>query len=277
MFTSILIANRGEIAARIARTCRELGIGVVAVHSTEDADSSVVRMADQVVCVGPPPPKQSYLNAAAILEAALQTGAEALHPGYGFLSEDPDLAELCEAYGIAFIGPPGAVMAKLGDKSTARQLMADAGLPLLPGSIRPLANATEAVELAEGIGYPVIIKAVAGGGGRGMRVVRNTAEFDEAYRSTRATAQAIFGDGRVYVERYLDHTRHVEVQVLADRYGNAVHLGERDCSVQRRHQKLIEETPAPGLDPPTAAAIRAAAVRGTLAAGYVGAGTFEFL
>jgi len=277
MFENILIANRGEIAARVARTCRELDIGVTAVYSTEDADSAVVRMADQAVCIGPAPAKHSYLNAAAILEAARQTGAEAVHPGYGFLSEDPDFVELCEVAGITLIGPPAAVMAKLGDKSTAREMMAAAGLPLLPGSVRPLDGAAQAKRLADDIGYPVIIKAVAGGGGRGMQIVRNTADFEDAYRSTRTTAQAIFGDGRVYVERYLEHTRHVEVQVLADRHGNAVHLGERDCSVQRRHQKLIEETPAPGLRQETVEQIHAAAVRGTLAAGYVGAGTFEFL
>ncbi|MGH3803793.1 MAG: acetyl-CoA carboxylase biotin carboxylase subunit, partial [Pseudonocardiaceae bacterium] len=277
MFQTILIANRGEIAVRVARTCRELGIGVAAVYSTEDSDSAVVRMADRAVRIGPAAAKHSYLNAAAIMEAALQTGAEAIHPGYGFLSEDLDLVELCEAHGITFIGPPGAVMARLGDKSTARELMAAAGLPLLAGSVRPLASAAEARNLADSIGYPVIIKAVAGGGGRGMQVVRNSADFADAYSATCITAQAIFGDGRLYVERYLEDTRHVEVQILCDRHGNAIHLGERDCSVQRRHQKLIEETPAPGLSPETTEGIRKGAVRGALAAGYIGAGTFEFL
>jgi acetyl-CoA carboxylase, biotin carboxylase subunit len=276
VFDKILIANRGEIALRVARTAREMGISTVAVYSTPDSDSAVVRFADEAVHIGPGAPKQSYLNAVAILETALRTGAQAIHPGYGFLSEDPDFAEACEANGITLIGPPAPVMAKLGDKASARSIMTAAGLPLLPGSTTTL-DWQEAHELADRIGYPVIVKAAAGGGGRGMTVVWESAEFIMAYRRTQATAAAIFGDERVYVERFLPAARHVEVQVLADMHGNVVHLGERDCTVQRRHQKLIEETPAPALAGGVAERMAAAAVAGALAAGYVGAGTFEFL
>ncbi|GAB1644483.1 acetyl/propionyl/methylcrotonyl-CoA carboxylase subunit alpha [Krasilnikovia sp. MM14-A1259] len=276
MFRKILIANRGEIAVRVARTCRELGIPTVAVHSTADRDSAVVRLADEAVQIGPPPPAQSYLNAAAVLQAAEQTGADAIHPGYGFLSESPDFADACEAAGITLIGPSAPVMAALGDKTSARALMTRAGLPLLPGSVDPL-DAEAARELATTIGFPVIIKAAAGGGGRGMQVVHDPAVFADDFRRTQATAQMLFGDGRVYVEKYLAKARHVEVQVLCDGHGNAVHLGERDCTVQRRHQKLIEETPAPHLPDGLAERMGRSAVEGALAAGYVGAGTFEFL
>ncbi|HEV8557378.1 MAG TPA: acetyl-CoA carboxylase biotin carboxylase subunit [Actinophytocola sp.] len=277
MFGKILIANRGEIAVRVLRACRELGIRTVAVHSTEDKDSAVVHLADQAVQIGPAPSRQSYLNAAAIVEAARATGAEAVHPGYGFLSENPDFAEVCEANGLTFIGPPPDVIATLGDKTAARAAMTAAGLPLLPGSVEPLNDAEGAARLADEIGYPVIIKAAAGGGGRGMSIVEDPVEFSRSYQQTRATAQTLFGDGRVYVERYLPSARHVEIQVLCDGYGNAVHLGERDCSVQRRHQKLVEETPAPGLPAELTARMGEAAVRGALATGYLGAGTFEFI
>jgi acetyl-CoA carboxylase biotin carboxylase subunit len=277
MFDTILIANRGEIAVRVLRACRELGIRTVAVHSTVDRDSAVVRMADRSVQIGPAPAKQSYLNVAAVIEAARQTGAQAIHPGYGFLSEDSDFAEICESSGITFIGPPASVMAVLGDKTSARAAMTKAGLPLLPGSVEPLADVESARRLADEIGYPVIIKAAAGGGGRGMSIVESAEEFSRTYQETRATALQLFGDARVYVERYLPSARHVEIQVLADQYGNAIHLGERDCSVQRRHQKLVEETPAPGLPKELTERMGAAAVRGALATGYVGAGTFEFL
>ncbi|PPK64898.1 acetyl-CoA carboxylase biotin carboxylase subunit [Actinokineospora auranticolor] len=277
MFGTVLIANRGEIALRVARTCRELGIRTVAVYSTADRDSAVVRFADESVHIGPPPSRGSYLHIPAVIEAAKRTGAEAIHPGYGFLSENPDFAEVCEDEGIVFIGPPAAVMQKLGDKAVARSMMVQAGLPLLPGSTEAIDTVTEAQALADSIGYPVIIKAAAGGGGRGMRIVRDAADFARAYRDTRLDAQAVFGDGRVYVERYLESARHVEIQVLADRYRNAVHLGARDCSVQRRHQKLVEESPPPGLPDSLVAEMGAAAVRATVAAGYVGAGTFEFL
>ncbi|WP_239310734.1 acetyl/propionyl/methylcrotonyl-CoA carboxylase subunit alpha [Frankia sp. Cj3] len=277
MFTTVLIANRGEIALRVMRACRELGLGTVAVYSTEDRDSAVVRMADRAVHIGPGPARRSYLNIPAIIEAARLTRADAIHPGYGFLSENPDFAEVCQAEGITFIGPPAAVMERLGDKAVARSMMVDAGLPLLPGSRRALEHAPEAQAFADEIGYPVIIKAAAGGGGRGMRIVHEPDEFLRAYTETRASAQVIFGDGRVYVERYLSSARHVEIQVLCDQHGNAVYLGARDCSVQRRHQKLIEETPAPRLPEGLVERMGRAAVDGALCAGYVGAGTFEFL
>jgi acetyl-CoA carboxylase biotin carboxylase subunit len=277
MFDTVLIANRGEIALRIARTCRELGLRVVAVYSTEDSDSAVVRFADRAVCIGPGPARHSYLNLSAIMEAARLTGAGAVHPGYGFLSEVSDFAEACEASGLTFIGPPPEVIERLGDKSAARAAMADAGLPMLPGSIEPIADADTAAKTAADIGYPVIIKAVAGGGGRGMQVITDPGELPRQYREIRGTAQALFGDDRVYVERYLPAGRHVEVQVLCDRYGDGVHLGQRDCSVQRRRQKIIEEAPAPGLAPALAERMGQTALRGALAAGYVGAGTFEFL
>ncbi|MBF9133008.1 acetyl-CoA carboxylase biotin carboxylase subunit [Plantactinospora sp. S1510] len=277
MFEKILIANRGEIALRVARACRELGVRSVAVYSVADRDSAVVRLADEAVCIGPADARQSYLNAAAIIEAARKTGAEAIHPGYGFLSEDADFAEICADNGFVFIGPRPEVMAALGDKSKARALMGDAGLPLPPGSLATLDTVAQARAVAEEIGYPVIIKCAAGGGGRGMSVVHSAEDLASAYDRTRVVAQAAFGDDRVYVERYLNPARHVEVQVLCDGYGNGVHLGTRDCSVQRRHQKLIEEGPAPALSGVTLDAIAETALRGALRAGYTGAGTFEFL
>ncbi|MEV4624845.1 acetyl-CoA carboxylase biotin carboxylase subunit [Micromonospora sp. NPDC049523] len=277
MFEKLLIANRGEIALRVARACRELGIRTVAVHSTADRDSAVVRYADESVCIGPAASRHSYLNAAAIVEAARQTGAEAVHPGYGFLSEDPDFAEICADNGLTFVGPRPEVMAALGDKSRARALMREAGLPLLPGSVETLATVGEARAVADEIGYPVIIKVAAGGGGRGMTVVWSPADFARAYAHTRTVARAVFSDDRVYVERYLPQARHVEVQVLCDGHGGGVHLGTRDCSVQRRHQKLVEEGPAPALSAATLEAIAAAALRGALSVGYSGAGTVEFL
>ncbi|MTE14574.1 acetyl-CoA carboxylase biotin carboxylase subunit [Nocardia aurantiaca] len=273
----LLVANRGEIAVRIIRTCAELGIDTVAVHSAADRDSPAVRMAGESIQIGPSPAKRSYLYIPAVIEAARATGADAIHPGYGFLSENPDFAEVCEAEGFVFVGAPAAVMARLGDKSTARALMAEAGLPLLPGSRDPVETVDEARDLAGDIGYPVILKAVAGGGGRGMRVVRDPSEFAAAWQQTRAGATAVFGDGRLYIERYLEPARHVEAQILADTHGCVVHVGLRDCSLQRRHQKLVEEAPAPGLPAELAERIGAAAVRGARAAGYVGAGTVEFL
>jgi acetyl-CoA carboxylase biotin carboxylase subunit len=277
VFGKVLIANRGEIAVRVARACREMGIRTVAVYSTEDKASAVVAMADESIHIGPAPARKSYLNIPAIVEAARMTGADALHPGYGFLSEDADFAEVCEDNGLTFIGPPPDVIARLGDKTAARQLMAGAGLPMLPGSQQPLRTAGQAHELADRIGYPVIIKAATGGGGRGMTVVRRSTDFVPAYQETAAGARILFGDSRVYVERYLESARHVEIQILCDPYGNAVHLGERDCSVQRRHQKLVEESPAPGLAAELVDRMGQAAVAGAKAAGYVGAGTFEFL
>ncbi|OLB79498.1 MAG: pyruvate carboxylase subunit A [Actinobacteria bacterium 13_2_20CM_2_71_6] len=277
MFRTVLIANRGEIAYRVARTARELGMRVVAVYSTEDANSAVVRYADDAVRIGPGPARKSYLNMAAIIEAARRTGAEAIHPGYGFLSENADFAEVCGANGITFVGPPPKVIGLLGDKTSARALMSDAGLPMLPGSIDPLDNVAQAQKVADEVGYPVIVKAAAGGGGRGMQVATERGEFAHKYHEARSAAQLLFGDGRVYVERYLAPARHVEIQVLCDTFGNAIHLGERDCSIQRRHQKLVEETPAPGLPDGLVERMGEAAVNGALAAGYVGAGTFEFL
>jgi acetyl-CoA carboxylase biotin carboxylase subunit len=277
MFEKVLIANRGEIALRVLRACRELGVRTVVVYSSADADSAAVRLADETVRIGPSASRRSYLNAAAIIEAARRTGAEAVHPGYGFLSEDADFAEICAENGLTFIGPPPAVMAALADKSTARALMQQAGLPLPPGSVQTVPTAARAAEIAAEIGYPVIVKAAAGGGGRGMTVVHSPAELSRAYARTRAAAQAAFADDRVYVERYLTDARHVEVQVLCDGHGNGVHLGTRDCSVQRRHQKLVEEAPAPALSPATLETIAETALRGVLEVGFTGAGTVEFL
>ena len=277
MIRKLLIANRGEIAVRIARTCREMGIEVVAVHSSADRDSEVVRLADIAVNIGPPAPRRSYLNIPNIVEAALQTGADAIHPGYGFLSEDPDFAEICESAGLTFIGPPPSVMQDMGNKATARGLMQQAGLPMLPGVVEPVRSVGDGQEIAAHIGYPVIIKAAAGGGGRGMSVVHSAADFSEAFVSTREVARAIFNDPAVYVERYLAGARHVEVQVLCDQYGNGVFLGERDCSLQRRHQKLLEEAPAAHMTVAQREHLGALAVRGALSVGYTGAGTMEFL
>ncbi|WP_025619229.1 acetyl-CoA carboxylase biotin carboxylase subunit [Salinispora cortesiana] len=277
MFGKVLIANRGEIALRVLRACRELGIRTAVVYSTADADSTAVRLADEAVLIGPAASRRSYLNPAAIVEAARQVGAQAVHPGYGFLSEDADFAEICADNGLTFVGPPPQVMAALADKSSARALMSRAGLPLPPGSIAPVPTAADASRVAAEVGYPVIVKAAAGGGGRGMTVVSTPAELPRAYARTRAAAQVAFGDDRVYVERYLGNARHVEVQVLCDTHGNGVHLGTRDCSVQRRHQKLVEEAPAPALSMTTLAAVADSALRGALEVGFTGAGTVEFL
>ncbi|WP_018681544.1 acetyl-CoA carboxylase biotin carboxylase subunit [Actinokineospora enzanensis] len=277
MFAKVLIANRGEIALRVARTCRELGIATVGVYSTADRDPRALRHFDEVVHIGPAAGRRSYQHIPSVVEAALQTGADAIHPGYGFLSEDPDFAEVCAANGITFIGPEPGLMAALGDKSSARKIMSEAGLPLLPGSVAPIGTAEDAVTTAARIGYPVIVKAVAGGGGKGMAIVTAADELVETFLRARATARAVFGDDRVYIERYLARARHVEVQVLCDGHGNGVHLGTRDCSVQRRHQKLVEEAPAPALTPATTAAMTSASVRAALAVGYTGVGTFEFL
>ncbi|HKR49526.1 MAG TPA: biotin carboxylase N-terminal domain-containing protein, partial [Pseudonocardiaceae bacterium] len=239
--------------------------------------SAAVQAADETVQIGPAAARRSYLSAPAIVEAALRTGAQAVHPGYGFLSEDPDFAEICADHGLVFIGPQPQVMAQLGDKATARLLMGRAGLPVLPGSAEPVHTAAEVVQVANEVGFPLIIKAVAGGGGLGMSVVRRLPDLVPTFRATRASAQAVFGDGRVYVEQFCEHARHVEVQVLGDQHGQLVHLGERDCSVQRRHQKLVEESPAPGLATELVQRIVEAAVQGARAVNYTGAGTFEFL
>ncbi|WP_159943621.1 MULTISPECIES: acetyl-CoA carboxylase biotin carboxylase subunit [unclassified Nocardiopsis] len=277
MFEKILVANRGEIALRVVRACRELGVRSVAVYSRADADSAAVRAADEAVCIGPEAPGRSYLNIPNIIGAALMTGADAVHPGYGFLSEDPDFARICAEEGLAFIGPPPDVMAALGDKSSARRIMAEVGLPLLPGTVEPVVSAEEAAEVADRIGYPVVLKAVAGGGGRGITVVRDPADLPRALRTTRANAQALFRDPSVYLERYLEGARHIEVQVVADDHGNTVHLGERDCSVQRRNQKLVEESPSPVVGADLRERIGKDAVRACEAVGYRGVGTMEFL
>ncbi|MEU5940784.1 acetyl-CoA carboxylase biotin carboxylase subunit [Micromonospora sp. NPDC047548] len=277
MFAKVLIANRGEIALRIARTCRGLGIRTVAVYSSEDADAAVLGVTDEAVRIGPPPAKRSYLSIPAIIGAARRTGADAIHPGYGFLSEDVDFAEVCTTSGLTFIGPPAPVLRRLGDKALARAAMAEAGLPLLPGTVDPVESLAEAQETAREIGYPVIIKAVGGGGGRGMHVATTADELPGAYQRGRSDAQAFFGNSQVFLERYLPFARHVEVQVLCDGEGRGVHLGERDCSVQRRHQKLIEETPAPHLPAHLLDEMKRLALHGALSVGYVGCCTFEFL
>ena len=277
MLEKVLIANRGEIALRVARACRELGVKCVAVYSTADAESAVVRFADEAVCIGPPAVGKSYLHIPNIIGAAQKTGADALHPGYGFLSEDPFFAEICQDNGITFIGPKPEVMERVGDKATARELMQKAGLPLLPGTIEPVKTPDEAQEIADSIGYPVIIKAVAGGGGRGMNVVRKAEDLVRLYQTTRATAQAIFKDSAVYIERYLEAPRHTEIQLVCDGHGNGVYFFERDCSVQRRHQKLIEEAPSIHLTDEQRRDIGERAVNGALSVGYTGAGTMEFL
>jgi len=277
MFEKILIANRGEIALRVARACRELGVKSVAVYSTADAESAVVRFADEAVLIGPPPLGRSYLHIPSVIGAALKTGADAIHPGYGFLSEDPYFAEICADSGITFIGPRPDVMEKVGDKATCRDLMQKAGLPLLPGTVDPVNTVDEAQRIGDDIGYPIIIKAAAGGGGRGMNVVWRREDLPRLYQTTRATAQSVFKDSAVYIERYLQAPRHTEVQIVCDQYGSGVYFGERDCSVQRRHQKLIEEAPSIRLTPENRRAIGEAAVKGALSVGYTGAGTMEFL
>jgi acetyl-CoA carboxylase biotin carboxylase subunit len=277
MFSTLLIANRGEIALRIARSCRELGIRTIAVYSTADADSEVLRVADEAIRIGPAAPRRSYLDMSAVISAALQCGAEAIHPGYGFLSEEPDLAEACSAHGIVLVGPPPAVMKELGDKACARARMAGAGLPVLPGGPDTVETLPDARELARQVGFPLMIKAAAGGGGMGITAVLEPDQLDRCYQETRSNAQTLFGDGRVYLERLVAPARHVEIQLLCDSVGNAVHLGERECSVQRRKQKILEETPAPRLPRELVRQMSEAAVRGAQAVGYIGAGTFEFL
>ena len=277
MFDKLLIANRGEIALRIQRACRELGIPTVAVHSTADAQAMHVRLADESVCIGPASARDSYLNIPAILTAASITGADAIHPGYGFLSENAGFAEMVEDHGLTFIGPSAAHIRMMGDKITAKAAMASLGVPLVPGSDGAVADLTEAAAVAEQIGYPVLIKAAAGGGGRGMKVAHEASELSEAWRVARAEARAAFGNDAVYIEKYLDRPRHIELQVLADSQGNVVHLGERDCSLQRRHQKLLEEAGSPALTAAERDALGATVTAGLAKLGYRNAGTLEFL
>jgi acetyl-CoA carboxylase biotin carboxylase subunit len=277
MIRKVLIANRGEIALRVLRACRELGIPAVVAYSEADRESLPVRLADEAICIGPAPAERSYNHIPAIISAAVVTGCDALHPGYGFLAENALLAEICEECGITFIGPRPQTLRALGDKAEARRLMQRAGLPIVPGSETPVRDASEARRIARKLGYPVLVKAAAGGGGRGMRIVREERELATALQVAQQEAQAAFGDPSVYLERYLEQPRHVEVQILADQHGNIVAVGERDCSIQRRYQKLIEEAPAPDLSARVRDALHEAAVRGARAVGYVGAGTFEFL
>jgi acetyl-CoA carboxylase biotin carboxylase subunit len=277
MFKKILIANRGEIALRIIHACRELGIKTVAVYSEADENSLHVRFADEDVCIGPPRSADSYLNVPAIISAAEITGADAIHPGYGFLSESAYLAEVCAACHIRFIGPDPSVIKLLGDKARARKAMKKAGLPMLPGSDGPVEGEEAALRVAKDIGYPVIIKAVAGGGGRGMRIVRNPGELPQSLRTAQREAEAAFGNGDVYIEKYLENPRHIEFQILGDHHGNMIHLGERECSIQRRHQKLIEESPSPVLSEKVRKKMGALVVDAAKAVQYTNAGTFEFL
>lgn len=277
MFKKILIANRGEIALRVIYACRELGIATVAVYSEADEHALHVRFADQEICIGPPRPMDSYLNVPAIITAAEVSGADAIHPGYGFLSESGYLAEAAEACGIAFIGPPPAVLRLMGDKSEARRAMQSAGLPVLPGTEDPPESVEQALEAAQDLGYPLILKASAGGGGRGMRIVRGQEDLEHAWKTAGQEAQAAFGDGRLYLERYVEAPRHIEYQVLADGHGGVVHLGERECSIQRRHQKLIEECPSPVLTERQRIELGELVTGAAAAVGYRNAGTFEFL
>ncbi len=277
MFKKILIANRGEIALRIIRACRELGIATVAVHSTADQHALHVRFADEAVCIGPPSSKESYLNIPAVLSAAEITRADAIHPGYGFLSENADFAEVCESCKIRFIGPRPEMLRLMGNKVSARDAARKAGLPLLPGSPGVIRDPDEAVAFAKEIGFPVILKAAAGGGGRGMKIVRETNAVAQAFVTASAEAVASFGNGDMYLERYVEKPRHVEIQIVADEHGNIIHLGERECSVQRRHQKLIEESPSPGVSPEVRAQIGATSVKAMEAIRYNNLGTIEYL
>jgi len=277
VFKKILIANRGEIAVRIMRTCEEMGIRTVAVYSDADATALHVLEAEEAVNIGPSEPSQSYLNMERIIQAAQETGAEAVHPGYGFLAENPDFAALVESAGLSFIGPPSPVIRDLGDKTKARNIMQAAGVPVIPGTMTATTDADALCAQAQGMEYPVLIKAACGGGGKGMRAVENPGDLHEACISAISEADTAFGNGAVYLEKYLRNPRHIEFQILADRQGHVVHLFERECSIQRRHQKIIEETPSPVLTPPVRESMAAAALSAAAASGYVNAGTVEFL
>jgi len=277
LFEKVLIANRGEIALRILRACREMGIRTVAVHSTADEQAMHVRLADESVCIGPPPSRQSYLNIPAILSAATITGAEAIHPGVGFLSENATFASMVEEHGLTFIGPKPAHISLMGDKVTAKDSAKSLGIPVVPGSDGAINGDDQAAAVADGIGYPVLIKAAAGGGGRGMKVARQPADLLQAIALAKAEAKAAFGNDAVYMEKYLGKPRHIEIQILADGHGNVVHLGERDCSLQRRHQKLLEEAPSPALNAQQRSEIGEIAAAAMRKLGYLSAGTIEFL
>ncbi|XVY16080.1 acetyl-CoA carboxylase biotin carboxylase subunit [Bacillus subtilis] len=277
MIKKLLIANRGEIAVRIIRACRELGIETVAVYSEADKDALHVQMADEAFCIGPKASKDSYLNVTNIVSVAKLTGTDAIHPGYGFLAENADFAELCEEVNVTFVGPSADAISKMGTKDVARETMKQAGVPIVPGSQGIIENAEEAVSIANEIGYPVIIKATAGGGGKGIRVARTEEELINGIKITQQEAATAFGNPGVYIEKYIEDFRHVEIQVLADNYGNTIHLGERDCSIQRRLQKLLEESPSPALDSEIREQMGDAAVKAAKAVGYTGAGTVEFI
>ena len=277
MFKKVLIANRGEIALRVIRACRELGVETVAVYSEADRESLHVRFADDDVCIGPPPSRLSYLRIPNLIAAAEITGADAIHPGYGFLAENAEFADTCKASNIAFIGPTGDQIRQMGDKATAKRLAQEAGVPTVPGTAGTVQDLDDALKQVESIGFPVIIKATAGGGGKGMRVAQEAEQFAQSFSLAQNEALAAFGNGEVYVEKYLARPRHVEIQVMGDLHGNVVHFGERDCSVQRRHQKLIEESPSPVLTPELRARMGEAAIRLASAIHYAGAGTLEFL
>lgn len=277
MFKKILVANRGEIALRVIRTCREMGIKTVAVYSTADKDSLHVKFADEAVCIGPPPSKDSYLNMASIIAAAEITNADAIHPGYGFLSENAKFSEICRQHKIKFIGASPEMINQMGDKSNAKATMIKNGVPCVPGSDGLLENVEQAIALAKDIKYPVIIKATAGGGGKGMRIIWKEDEFRTAWDSAVHEATAAFGNGSMYMEKYIEEPRHIEIQIVGDQYGKACHLSERDCSIQRRHQKLVEETPSPFMTPELREAMGDAAVKAALSINYEGVGTIEFL
>lgn len=277
MIKKILIANRGEIAVRIIRACREMGIETVAVYSEADAEALHTKLADEAVCIGPAPSSQSYLSMENIISATVVSGADAIHPGFGFLSENSKFAELCEQCGITFIGPPANVIAKLGNKQEARNTMEAAGVPVIPGSKEPVCEVHTGLLLAREIGYPVIIKAALGGGGKGMRVAYSEEEFMQSFQTAQKESQMAFGDDTMYIEHFMEEPRHIEFQILADSYGNVVHLGERDCSIQRNHQKMIEEAPSAALSSKLRKKMGEAAVKAAKAAGYVNAGTIEFL
>ncbi|MBL3646561.1 MULTISPECIES: acetyl-CoA carboxylase biotin carboxylase subunit [Bacillus] len=277
MIKKLLIANRGEIAVRIIRACKELGVETVAVYSEADKDALHVQMADEAFCIGPKASKDSYLNVTNIVSVAKLTGTDAIHPGYGFLAENADFAELCEEVNVTFVGPSADAISKMGTKDVARETMKQAGVPIVPGSQGIIENVEEAVSLANEIGYPVIIKATAGGGGKGIRVARTEEELIKGIKITQQEAATAFGNPGVYIEKYIEDFRHVEIQVLADNYGNTIHLGERDCSIQRRLQKLLEETPSPALDSEIREQMGDAAVKAAKAVGYSGAGTVEFI
>ena len=277
MFKRVLIANRGEIALRIIRACQELGVETVTVHSEIDEDSLHVRFSDQSVCIGPPQSQESYLSAKEIISACLVTDCEAIHPGYGFLAENPQFAEMCESNGIEFIGPPFEIIGKMGDKVYAKKTMEKIGIPVIPGSQTPVQVIEEGLKISKDIGFPVMIKAAFGGGGKGMRIAKDESDFKKYFTLAKTEAATAFGDGSLYVEKYIRNPRHVEFQILADKYGNTIHFGERDCSIQRRHQKLLEESPSTAIDGKMRKKMGALAVKGMKEIGYRNAGTVEFI